>query len=166
MIRPPSTPKPVQMAWPITPPIITPMRFSRAARIIVVICERSPHSATKVIVKACMKILKRTLKAPALAFFAPPTSGSVTAVLLLSLFTYFVNMEKMLKINKAPLWRYSSDKFSQFFLAKERKRNETNEKETESYFGWPWNCSGVVYIRAMNSCWIDNYNVEWPPSDL
>lgn len=86
IILPPTTPKPVQIAWPIIPPVITPIRFSRAARMIVVIWERSPHSATNVIVKACMKILKRTLKAPFFAF-GLPISGSATRAA--SLFTYY-----------------------------------------------------------------------------
>lgn len=86
IIRPPSTPIPVQIAWPITPPVITPHRFSRADKMIVVIWERSPHSATNVIVKACTNILNKTLKAPAFAFLAPPASGS-TVILFASLFT-------------------------------------------------------------------------------
>lgn len=86
IIRPPSTPIPVHIACPMTPPVITPMRFSRADRMIVVICDRSPHSATNVIVKACMKILNKTVNAPAFAFFMP-ASGSV--ILFVSLFTYY-----------------------------------------------------------------------------
>lgn len=41
-IRPPNTAKPVQNAWPIKPPAITPKGFLDAARAIVAICDRSP----------------------------------------------------------------------------------------------------------------------------
>ena len=50
--RPPITAKPVQNAWPSTPPRETPRAFSLAPNIIVVNWLRSPHSAKKVMVKA------------------------------------------------------------------------------------------------------------------
>lgn len=121
------------MAWPMTPPVITPIKFSRADKIIVVICDRSPHSATNVMVNACMKIRSKTLKAPAFAFFTPPTSGSAVILLLVSLFTYF-KMEKMYKnksisIRRAcdviELTNFSFSPRNIFFWQKKRKRNET-----------------------------------------
>lgn len=56
IIRPPITAKPVHMECPKTPPTITPNTSSRAAKMIVVNCDRSPHSAKNVIVKACTKM--------------------------------------------------------------------------------------------------------------
>jgi hypothetical protein len=47
----------VQIACPMTPPSTTPYAFSRAPKIMVVSWDLSPHSATNVIVKACMNIL-------------------------------------------------------------------------------------------------------------
>jgi hypothetical protein len=76
MIRPPITPRPVHIACPIIPPDITPHKFSLAASTIVVICERSPHSATNVIVKACIKIRNSSINALTLAFLFPPVSAS------------------------------------------------------------------------------------------
>lgn len=137
MILPPTTPSPVQIAWPMIPPVITPIRFSLAARIIVVIWERSPHSATKVIVKACMKILRRTLKAPGFAFPAPPISGSV--VRTASLLAYFWTrtwrkMEKRFKNKSISI--LSCDVIRQFFTFYCQKKKQ-NGKEIESVV-WPW----------------------------
>lgn len=53
IIRPPITANPVQKACPKTPPTITPYTLSRAAKMIVVNCDRSPHSAKNVIENAC-----------------------------------------------------------------------------------------------------------------
>ena len=53
MNRPPSTANPVHKPCPIVPPSTVPTIFSRAAKIIVLICERSPHSARKVKMNAC-----------------------------------------------------------------------------------------------------------------
>lgn len=55
IILPPITASPVHKACPKTPPTITPYTFSRAAKMIVVNCERSPHSAKKVIENAWSK---------------------------------------------------------------------------------------------------------------
>lgn len=55
IIRPPITANPVHSAWPKTPPTITPYTLSRAAKTIVVNCERSPHSAKKVIEHAWIR---------------------------------------------------------------------------------------------------------------
>lgn len=60
IIRPPITAKPVQIAWPRTPPTITPYALSRAASTIVDNWDRSPHSATNVIVKAWTRM--RTIR--------------------------------------------------------------------------------------------------------
>lgn len=59
-IRPPITASPVHIEWPSTPPIITPGMCSRALNIIVVNCDRSPHSARKVMVNACISTLDIT----------------------------------------------------------------------------------------------------------
>lgn len=56
IMRPPMTASPVQRAWPRTPPTMTPYALSRAASTIVDNCDRSPHSATNVIVKAWIRI--------------------------------------------------------------------------------------------------------------
>lgn len=88
MIRPPITPKPVQMACPIIPPDITPHKFSLADSTIVVICERSPHSATNVIVKACIKIRNSIMNALTLAFLFPPASASPWTTLDVSRLSY------------------------------------------------------------------------------
>lgn len=134
------------MAWPMTPPVITPIKFSRADKIIVVICDRSPHSATNVMVNACMKIRSKTLKAPAFAFFTPPTSGSAVILLLVSLFTYF-KMEKMYKnksisIRRAcdviELTNFSFSPRNIFFLAKEKKtKRNQNGKKSKAYTSDP-----------------------------
>lgn len=55
IMRPPITANPVHRAWPITPPTMMPYTLSRAAKMIVVNCERSPHSARNVIEKACTR---------------------------------------------------------------------------------------------------------------
>lgn len=127
------------------PPVITPIRFSRADRMIVVICDRSPHSATKVIENACTNILNKTVNAPDLAFFAPPTSGSVAMLLLLSLFTWFTRqrMEKCVKINRFQ-WRHRTDKFSlrsYFIFGKGKTKEKTKKRKRNWKLKWPRCCS-------------------------
>lgn len=55
IIRPPITANPVQIECPKTPPTITPSTSSRAANIIVVSWDLSPHSAKNVIVNDCIR---------------------------------------------------------------------------------------------------------------
>uniref|UniRef100_A0A182IXS7 C2H2-type domain-containing protein n=1 Tax=Anopheles atroparvus TaxID=41427 RepID=A0A182IXS7_ANOAO len=71
IMRPPITASPVQIECPMTPPAITPYTFSRALRMMVVSWDRSPHSATNVIVNACMKMRNSSLRAALLLFSRP-----------------------------------------------------------------------------------------------
>lgn len=80
-----------------------------------------------------MKILNRTLKALALAFLAPPTSGSVVIALFVSLLTCFEgqqNVGEKYKNKSIYVWRHLTDNFLHdfyiFFLANE-KRNKTKK---------------------------------------
>eukprot|EP00982_Pelagococcus_subviridis_P011385 31083-Pelagococcus_subviridis.AAC.7 len=56
MCRPPRTAAPVQIACPAIPPRVTPYGSDDAARPIVAICDRSPHSATNVMKNVWRKI--------------------------------------------------------------------------------------------------------------
>lgn len=55
IIRPPITANPVQSECPKIPPTITPYTLSRAAKMMVVNCDRSPHSAKNVIENAWIR---------------------------------------------------------------------------------------------------------------
>ncbi len=55
IMRPLRTATPVHRPWPRVPPTTVPNMFSRAPRMIVLICERSPHSARNVRMKACKR---------------------------------------------------------------------------------------------------------------
>ena len=57
---PPSTANPVHMACPNRPPNVTPRGSCAAANAMVVICDRSPHSARKVMVNVCSIIELRS----------------------------------------------------------------------------------------------------------
>uniref|UniRef100_A0A8W7PIB0 Uncharacterized protein n=1 Tax=Anopheles coluzzii TaxID=1518534 RepID=A0A8W7PIB0_ANOCL len=63
IMRPPITASPVQIECPMMPPAITPYTFSRALSMTVVSWDRSPHSATNVIVNACMKMRSSSFSA-------------------------------------------------------------------------------------------------------
>jgi hypothetical protein len=55
--RPPITAAAVHAAWPMIDPTVTPTTSEEAARPMVAIWLRSPHSARKVSTKAFMKTL-------------------------------------------------------------------------------------------------------------
>lgn len=55
IMRPPITAKPVQSECPKIPPTMTPYTLSRAAKMMVANCDRSPHSAKNVIENAWMR---------------------------------------------------------------------------------------------------------------
>jgi len=68
IIRPPMTANPVQIACPTTPPTQVPQISSRAASTTVASWDRSPHSAKKVMVKACRYTLENIEYKNRLAF--------------------------------------------------------------------------------------------------